>query len=106
MAEPRTQGALSPEPGGLAPAARDPLSWVQERWVVLAGLALFLLVVWLASGKSRPENGRYTLVKDDVPCQSLTGGEGDERRWCYLVLDTRTGQLEERTRKLERRGAR
>ena len=85
-------------PPDLSPHARDPFSWLGERWVVIAGLAAVLLVLWLASGSRAPENGRYVLVRDDVPCQSTV--EGDERRWCYLVLDTRTGKMEERVRKL------
>lgn len=83
---------------------RDPLSWLGERWVVIAGLAAVLLVLWFASGKRASENGRYVLVRDDVPCQSAV--QGDERRWCYLVLDTRTGKMEERARKLGARGRR
>ena len=93
-------------PGGPACDTRDILARAQEHWVLLAGLVLLLVVVWFASGEPHTENGRYTLVKDDVPCQSLHGAEGDERRWCYLVFDTRTGQLEERTRKLKRRDRR
>lgn len=103
MADAGEQDASQPQPGGLAPDTGDFFSWVQERWVVIAGVALLLLVVWLASGEQRSESGRYALVKDDVPCQSLTGDEGDQRRWCYIVFDTRTGQIEERVRKLKRR---
>ena len=79
----------------------DPLAWIQERWILLAGLALFLLVVWFASGESRP-NGRYVLVKDDVPCEARKEEE-EGRRWCYLVLDTQSGVIEERARKVHAR---
>jgi hypothetical protein len=81
---------------------RDVLSWLRERWVLVAGLVLLLL--WLSSGRRAPENGRYVLVRDDVPCQSAV--EGDERRWCYIVLDTRTGKMEERARKIGRKRGR
>jgi hypothetical protein len=80
--------------------ASDALAWIQERWVLIAGLALFLLVLWLASAEPRARAGRYLLVKDDVPC--TVSDEGDGRRWCYVVLDTQTGELEERVRKLRR----
>jgi hypothetical protein len=83
------------------PGAGEMLAWLQERWVLLAGAALLLLMVWLASGEADGENGRYVLVKDDVPCQSVRDDDG--RSWCYLVLDTRTGDLEERARKLRKR---
>jgi len=76
----------------------DVVTWAQERWVLLAGLALFLLVVWLASGEPR-RNGRYVLVKDDVPCESRKDDD-EGRRWCYLVLDTQSGVIEERARKV------
>ena len=82
---------------------RDVLSWLGERWVVIAGVAV-LLLLWLSSGRRAPENGRYVLVRDDIPCQAAV--EGDERRWCYLVLDTRTGKMEERVRKIGKRGRR
>jgi hypothetical protein len=75
----------------------DPLSWIREHWALVGGIVFVLLVLWVASGESHRESGRYALVKDDVPCQS--GGESSGRRWCYVVLDTRTGKLEERARK-------
>ena len=71
-------------------------AWVEERWVLIAGLALFLLVVWFASADPR-RNGRYLLVKDDVPCETRKDDD-KSRRWCYLVLDTQTGAIEERAR--------
>ncbi len=76
----------------------DPLSWIREHWAVVGAIVFVVLVLWVASGESHRESGRYVLVKDDVPCQSV--GESNARRWCYVVLDTRTGKLEERTRKL------
>jgi hypothetical protein len=76
----------------------DALAWVQERWVLIAGLALVLIVMWLASAEPR-KNGRYLLVKDDVPCEGRKDDE-DGRRWCYLVLDTQSGVIEERARKV------
>jgi hypothetical protein len=93
-------------PSGVPVEPRDPLAWIQERWVLLAGLALFLLVVWFGSSEPRRENGRYVLVKDDVPCQSIEDREGDGRRWCYLLLDTQSGDLEERLRKFRPRDRR
>jgi hypothetical protein len=78
------------------------LAWIQERWVLLAGLALFLLVVWFASAEPRRNNGRYVLVKDDVPCEARKDDE-EARRWCYLVLDTESGVIEERARKVRAR---
>ena len=39
------------------------------------------------------------LVKDDIPCQMQREDE-DGRKWCYVVLDTRSGKLEERVRKV------
>ena len=62
-------------------------------------ILLVLFVMWRFSGKRPGENGRYVLVKDDIPCQAQRGDE-DGRRWCYLVLDTRSGKLEERVRKV------
>lgn len=76
----------------------DPVTWVREHWALIGGIVLVLLVLWVASGRSHRDLGRYVLVKDDVPCQSAS--ESSVRRWCYVVLDTRTGKLEERTRKL------
>jgi hypothetical protein len=79
-------------------AGIDPLAWIRDHWTLVGGLVLVLLVLWVASRESRRDTGRYVLVKDDVPCQSATESTG--RRWCYIVLDTRTGKLEERVRKL------
>ena len=76
----------------------DALAWVEERWVLVAGLVLFLVVIWFASAEPR-KNGRYLLVKDDVPCESRKDDE-EGRRWCYLVLDTQSGLIEERIRKV------
>lgn len=76
----------------------DPLAWIREHWTLVGGIVLVLLLLWAASGERRRENGRYVLVKDDVPCQSTV--ETSARRWCYVVLDTRTGKLEERVRRL------
>jgi hypothetical protein len=81
------------------------LAWIQERWVLVVGLVLFLLVVWLASGsEERDDNGRYVLVKDNVPCETVSSEGESDGRWCYLVLDTKTGRLEERVRRLRRVG--
>ena len=76
----------------------DPLAWIREHWALVGAIVLLLLFVWVASGDTKRENGRYVLVKDDVPCQSAAETSG--RRWCYVVLDTRTGKLEERVRRL------
>ena len=86
-----------PEADGSTRLTDDPFAWVREHWAVVATLVVVLLVMWIASGEPHHENGRYVLVKDDVPCQTP---DADGRRWCYLVLDTRTGKLEERVRKL------
>jgi len=51
------------------------------------------------SGKDPEENGRYVLVKDDNPCETQREDEAG-RHWCYLVLDIRSGKLEERARKV------
>jgi hypothetical protein len=77
------------------------LAWVREHWALVAGVLLALFVLWAASGSRPRENGRYVLVKDDVPCRS--SGETSARRWCYIVLDSRTGAFEERVRKFRRR---
>jgi len=83
--------------------ASDPMAWVREHWVAVAVAAFLLLFIWwLRSGKPLVENGRYVLVKDDVPCQNA--GEAEARRWCYVVLDTRTGRLEERVRRFGEHG--
>jgi len=66
---------------------------------VLALLLLFFLA-WRFSGKPPEPNGRYVLVKDDIPCQVQPDDE-DGRRWCYVVLDTRSGRLEERVRTMD-----
>jgi hypothetical protein len=79
--------------------ANDVLAWGQQRWRWILGLALLLFLAWRFSGKRPEENGRYVLVKDDVPCQVQPEDE-DGRRWCYVVLDTRSGNLEERARQM------
>ncbi len=79
-------------------AEGDLVAWVREHWTLVGAVLAVLFVLWLASREPRHEAGRYVLVKDDVPCESST--EKDGRRWCYVVLDTRSGQLEERVRKL------
>lgn len=77
----------------------DALMWVRDHlWLVVGALVLVVLLWRLTAGNVREDNGRYVLVKDDVPCQSA--GEGDARRWCYLLLDTQTGRLEERVRRI------
>lgn len=81
-------------------AAADVLTWVQYRWRWILVLLLVLFLTWRVSGERPKENGRYVLVKDDVPCQVQP--ENDEgRQWCYVVLDTRSGKLEERVRWME-----
>lgn len=77
--------------------ANDVLAWGRQRWRWILVLALVLVLFWRFSGKRPEENGRYVLVKDDVPCQVQPEDE-EGRRWCYVVLDTRSGQLEERVR--------
>src|SRR5436853_785132 len=77
----------------------DVLAWGQQRWRWLLVLLLVLFAMWRFSGKRPERAGRYVLVKDDVPCQVQREDE-DGRRWCYLVLDTRSGKLEERVRKV------
>ncbi len=86
-----------PDAAKLASVERDPVAWIREHWMLVGGLVLLLLVLWAVSGDRRRDNGRYVLVKDDVPCQSA---EPSGRRWCYVVLDTRTGKLEERVRRI------
>ena len=78
------------------------MAWIREHWALVAAVVGVLFVLWVASGEPHRENGRYMLVKDDVPCES--GAEASGRRWCYVVLDTRTGRLEERARKLDGTG--
>jgi hypothetical protein len=75
------------------------IAWGQERWRGILAVLLALFVMWRFSGKRPEENGRYVLVKDDIPCQAQRADD-DGRRWCYLVLDTRSGRLEERVRKV------
>jgi hypothetical protein len=76
------------------------LAWAQQRWRWLLVVALVLfLMMWRFSGKRPEQVGRYVLVKDDIPCQ-MQREDDDGRRWCYLVLDTRSGKLEERVRKV------
>lgn len=77
----------------------DALAFVQQRWRWILAVLLVLFLMWRFSGKRPEENGRYVLVKDDVPCQVQRENE-DGRRWCYVVLDTRSGRLEERVRKV------
>jgi hypothetical protein len=77
---------------------QDLVAWGQQRWRWILAVAFVLFLIWRFSGKRPEENGRYVLVKDDVPCQ--TQREDDGRRWCYVVLDTRSGRLEERVRKV------
>ena len=79
--------------------AGDTLAFVQQRWRWILAVLLVLFLMWRFSGKRPEENGRYVLVKDDVPCQVQRDDE-DGRRWCYVVLDTRSGRLEERVRKV------
>ena len=78
--------------------AGDALAFVQQRWRWILAVLLVLFLMWRFSGKRPEENGRYVLVKDDVPCQ-VQRDDDDGRRWCYVVLDTRSGRLEERVRK-------
>jgi len=78
---------------------QDAVAFVQQRWRWILALLLVLFLMWRFSGKRPEENGRYVLVKDDVPCQVQREDE-DGRRWCYVVLDTRSGRLEERVRKV------
>jgi hypothetical protein len=90
-----------PTPSGSPFDWGDALAWARDHVVLVVGALVLLLLVWkLAAGDARDENGRYVLVKDDIPCQ--TAGEGDARRWCYLLLDTQTGRLEERVRRIGR----
>ncbi|MCC6849353.1 MAG: hypothetical protein IT294_12705 [Deltaproteobacteria bacterium] len=80
--------------------ANDALAWVQQRWRWILVVLLVLFLTWRFPGSRPDENGRYVLVKDDVPCQIQPDDE-DGRRWCYVVLDTRSGKLEERLRAME-----
>ena len=83
---------------GSFPAA-DVVAWGRERWRWITAIFVVLFVLWRFSGTRPEENGRYVLVKDDIPCQTQREDD-DGRRWCYLVLDTRSGKLEERGRKV------
>lgn len=86
-----------------AAAANDVLIWAKQRWRWILVLSLLLLLMWRFAGGKQPEpSGRYVLVKDDVPCQ-VQSGDQDGRRWCYIVLDTRSGKLEERLRTMGKR---
>jgi hypothetical protein len=75
------------------------VAWARDRWRGIAALLFVLFVMWCFSGKRPDETGRYVLVKDDIPCQMQREDE-DGRKWCDLVLDTRSGKLEERVRKV------
>lgn len=86
------------ENDGSFPAA-DVLAWAQQRWRWLLVVALVSFGLWRFSGDHPKETGRYLLVKDDVPCQVQRDSD-QGRRWCYVVLDTRSGKLEERVRKV------
>ena len=77
----------------------DVVGWGREHWRAVAAVLLVLFLMWRFSGKRPEESGRYVLVKDDIPCQMQREDEAS-RRWCYLVLDTRSGKLEERVRKV------
>jgi hypothetical protein len=85
-----------------APDTQDALAWVREHWIAVA-IAALVLIAWLASGDDHNDNGRYVLVKDNVPCEVLRDKDDDGRRWCYVLLDTESGKLEERLRKLRLR---
>ena len=86
MAEPRRDG--------------DVFDWLRDHWRWIAAVFLVLFVWWrFFSAKQHDPNGRYVLVKDDVPCEAQREDDNG-RRWCYLVLDTRSGRLEERVRKV------
>jgi hypothetical protein len=80
-------------------AGNDVVAWAQQRWRWIVAVLVVLFLMWRFSGKRPDENGRYVLVKDDVPCQAHRDSD-DGRRWCYIVLDTRSGRLEERVRKV------
>jgi hypothetical protein len=100
LPEPETPGAAgSPPPFA---DAQDALAWIREHWIAVA-IAALILIAWLASGDDHNQNGRYALVKDNVPCELLRDKEEEGRRWCYVLLDTETGKLEERLRKLRLR---
>jgi hypothetical protein len=75
------------------------MAWARLRWRWLLVVALILFAIWRFSGKRPEEVGRYVLVKDDIPCQTQRPDD-DGRKWCYLVLDTKSGRLEERVRKV------
>lgn len=75
------------------------MAWAQLRWRWLLVVALVLFGIWRFSGKRPEDVGRYVLVKDDIPCQAQRADD-DGRKWCYVVLDTKSGRLEERVRKV------
>jgi hypothetical protein len=91
LAEPRSNSGTFP--------TADVLAWAQQRWLWLVVVALVLGVLWRFSDERPEEVGRYVLVKDDIPCE-MQREDDDGRGWCYLVLDTRSGRLEERVRKV------
>jgi len=98
LSDSRPPSVVSQKSAGFAPDG-DVISWIRERWVLIGIVVVFLLLIWwFRSGEPRSANGRYVLVKDDVPCESAS--EPEARRWCYVVLDTRTGRLEERARRI------
>jgi hypothetical protein len=80
------------------PLDGDAFDWLRAHWRWVAAVLFVLFLWWRFSGKTPEQNGRYVLVKDDVPCEAQRDDDG--RRWCYLVLDTRSGRLEERVRKV------
>jgi hypothetical protein len=78
----------------------DVFDWLRAHWHWIAASLLVLFLWWrFSGGKQHDPNGRYVLVKDDVPCEAQREDDNG-RRWCYLVLDTRSGRLEERVRKV------
>lgn len=91
MAEPRSNDGSFP--------TGDVMTWAQKQWRWLLVVALVLFLLWRLSDERPEEVGRYVLVKDDIPCQ-MQREDDDGRGWCYLVLDTRSGRLEERVRKV------
>ena len=90
MAEPQVRADMT---------GADVLTWARERWRWIAALLLIVFLFWRFSGSPPEPPGRYVLVKDDVPCQAQRS-EDETRRWCYVVLDTRSGKLEERVRRV------
>ena len=55
--------------------AADVVAWGQERWRWIVAMLLVLFALWRFSGKRPGENGRYVLVKDDIPCQAQRGDD-------------------------------